>query len=152
VRVDAAALTNFERGLRELVRAHAADRGNAGSVQCDRCERCTDCTFCRDSSALVRCHYCVELASSVDCTHCRSSSNLLRCTHCAGSERCTGSAYLSFCLDCSDCAYCFGCVGLSGAEFRILNEQLDRSSFFRVSAELSRQLGSQSFEKLLGRG
>jgi len=149
-RVDAAALATFERALRELVRGHAAERGNVGCVQCDRCQRCSDSTFCRDSTGLVRCHYCVEVVSSVDCTHCRASSNLLGCTHCTGSERCTRSAYLNYCLDCSDCAYCFGCVGLSGAEFQLLNQQLDRSSFFRLSAELSRQLGSRSLAALVG--
>jgi hypothetical protein len=141
----------FQQTLRELVRAHAAEKANVGCVQCERCLRCTECTFCRESTGLVRCHYCVELESSVDCTHCRTSRQLLRCNHCSGSERCAGSAYLSFCLDCSDCAYCFGCVGLSGVEFHLLNQRLDRASFFRATAELSHQLGSLSLEALLGR-
>jgi hypothetical protein len=127
----------FQQTLRELVRAHAAEKANVGCVQCERCLRCTECTFCRESTGLVRCHYCVELESSVDCTHCRTSRQLLRCNHCSGSERCAGSAYLSFCL--------------SGVEFHLLNQRLDRASFFRATAELSHQLGSLSLEALLGR-
>jgi hypothetical protein len=142
--------SEFEQALRALVRQHEAEPHTRGCVQCTGCERCVDCTFCRDGRELVRCHYCVELRDSIDCTHCRASEGLSQCNHCTSSERCSQSAYLSYCLDCTRCHYCLGCVGLSGAEFRVLNEPVDRTTFFRLSAELGRLLGTASWATLVG--
>jgi hypothetical protein len=141
----------FEHAFRELVRGHGSRSANERCVACDRCERCTDCTFCSSSVALVRCHYCVDSADSVDCTHCRGVQTLVGCTHCRGSERCTNSAYLSYCVDCADCTYCFGCVGLANREFYILNEPYDRSTYFKVSAALAEALGDQPLDRLVRR-
>jgi hypothetical protein len=138
---DPVTASDFERSFAELVRAHAARADNHGCVACRDCERCTDCTFCARSQGLSRCHYCVESAELTDCTHCHRSRGLVACTHCGDCERCLRSAYLERCVDCIDCHYCFGCVGLSGREFCILNEPLERSRYFERAAELARMLG-----------
>ena len=82
------------------------------------------------------------LASS-DCT---DSSHLVRCKGCLSSqhlsdcEGCTHSAYLVKCTGLSGCTYCFGCVGLSRRDFCILNQQVDRATYFEVTARLAREL------------
>lgn len=141
----------FEETFRKLVRSHGSRRTNERCVACEGCERCTDSTFCRSSVALVRCHYCVDAVDCVDSTHCRDSRTLVSCTHCQSCDRCTNSAYLSYCLDCADCHYCFGCVGLAKQEFHILNEPYDRSTYFKLTGQLSRALHGQALERLAGR-
>jgi hypothetical protein len=56
------------------------------------------------------------------------------------SHDCTSSDYLVRCAAMSNCSYCFGCVGLSGKDFHILNEPYERQDYFRITAELTRQL------------
>jgi hypothetical protein len=38
------------------------------------------------------------------------------------------------------CTYCFGCVGLSGVDFRILNEPYERDEYFAITQRLAREL------------
>jgi hypothetical protein len=130
----------FERAFAQLQRDYQARANNERCVACEDCERCSDSTFCKRSNRLIRCHYCVDTERSIDCTHSHASMDLIACSHCRGCDRCSRSAYLERCVDCSDCTYCFGCVGLSGAEFQILNEPYDRSSYFKLLNQLSRQL------------
>ncbi len=130
----------LEQAFRQLVQAHASRSGNERCIECAQCERCVECTFCRRSVDLVRCHYCIEVHHAMDCTHCQRGRDLIRCTHCQDSARCTGSAYLEHCLDCSDCNYCFACVGLNKREFHVLNEPYSRSDYFKLTAQLQREL------------
>ncbi|MBW2454201.1 MAG: hypothetical protein JRI68_06815 [Deltaproteobacteria bacterium] len=130
----------YERTFRELLRAHNERAGNDRCIECTDCERCSDCTFCSRSHHLVRCHYCVATTGSIDSIHCHESRDLVSCTHCNQCERCAQSAYLERSVDCADCSYCFGCVGLSGKEFHILNEPYDRSTYFKLTAQLAKQL------------
>ncbi len=58
--------------------------------------------------------------------------------------RCVGCAYVDNCIDCSECQYCYGCVGLTGSEFHILNEAYDRSTYFELTAKLSRVMAPPS--------
>jgi hypothetical protein len=44
-------------------------------------------------------------------------------------------------VDCSGCTYCFGCVGLSRKDFHILNQPYDRSTYFKITSKLTRDLG-----------
>jgi hypothetical protein len=132
----------FRRAFEELRRAHSSRTANQDCVQCQQCRRCTSCTFCHGSSDLVRCHYCVDSDHSVDCTHCRGCRDLIACSHCLSCQGCLRSAYLSHCLECTGCHYCFGCVGLTEREFHILNQAYDRSTYFKITAELSRLLGA----------
>jgi len=141
----------FQEAFRELLRSHGSRSGNERCVACEQCERCTDCTFCRSSVGLVRCHYCVDTADSVDCTHCRGSRTLVGCTHCGSSEHCTNSAYLAYCVDCADCTYCFGCIGVASGEFLILNQQYDRSSYFKLTSQLTQALRGEELGRLSGR-
>ena len=133
--------SEFETRLRALTQSHAAVAQNEGCVACDRCQRCTRCTFCRDSERLVRCHYCMACNDCIDSSHCRSCTGCFGCTHCIASERCSQSAYLVRCVGLSGCSYCFGCVGLAGKDFHILNEPYDRSTYFSLTAQLTRELG-----------
>ncbi len=130
----------FEGALAGLRREHASRSGNVRCVECSGCERCSDCTFCKGSNELVRCNYCVDSDGLVDSNHCFASRGLVGCTHCRASERCSRSAYLEHCSDCDDCRYCFGCVGLSGREFHLLNRRYERSEYFKLTAELKREL------------
>lgn len=138
----AAALTPkaFAEGLERLRREHAARRDNERCIACADCSRCSDCTFCKGSRDLARCNYCVDCEGCVDSNHCSSSRALVGCIHCHLSERCSRSAYVERSVDCDDCRYCFGCVGLSGKEFHVLNRPYPRSEYFRLTAELKRQL------------
>jgi hypothetical protein len=133
--------TEFEAELRKLLQAFEGQRDNERCVECVGCERCVDSTFCRNSKALVRCNYCVDSQRCSDSGHCRSSRDLLACNHCVGCERCSQSSYLIKCVDCSGCTYCFGCVGLSRKDFHILNKPYDRSTYFKLTSKLTRELG-----------
>ena len=132
----------FERAFRQLLDAYASQDKNEDCVACEACKRCNESTFCRRSVGLTRCHYCVDCERCIDCTHCHGSIDLLSCNHSKACRRCSRSAYLEQCVDCSDCTYCFGCVGLSGREFHILNQPYDRTTYFNMTRELSRTLGS----------
>lgn len=131
----------FEAELRKLIQNFETGTGNERCVACVSCERCVDCTFCRNSKALQRCHYCVDTQRSSDSTHCRGCRDLIACSHCVASERCTQSSYLVRSVDCTGCTYCFGCVGLVRKDFHILNQPYDRSTYFKLTAKLMRELG-----------
>jgi hypothetical protein len=135
--------SDFERAFQDLLSHHRARSENVRCVECSACVRCSDSTFCKGSRDLVRCNYCVDSESSVDCNHCFGSHRLVACTHCSASERCSRCAYLDHCSDCDDCRYCFGCVGLSGREFHILNQRYERSEYFKLTAQLKRELGTR---------
>ena len=74
------------------------------------------------------------------CTHCRDSKNLLSCNHCVASENCSRSSYVIKSVDCHGCSYCFGCVGLSDKDFHILNKPYDRSTYFALTAKLTKEM------------
>ena len=131
----------FDAELRRLLQAHEQTTDNEGCVACTACERCKDSTFCKGSKGLTRCHYCVDCQRCVDSTHCRTSRELVGCNHCVASERCAQSSYLVKSVDCTGCTYCFGCVGLSRKDFHVLNRPYDRSTYFALTARLSRELG-----------
>jgi hypothetical protein len=63
------------------------------------------------------------------------------CQHCVACESCSASSYLQRCVALTGCSYCFGCVGLSGADFRILNEPYTRTDYFAITGRLARELG-----------
>jgi len=130
----------FEAELRKLLQAYEQRADNERCVECTGCERCSDCTFCKGSKALTRCHYCVDSQRCADCTHCRSSRDLLSCNHCIACDRCTKCSYVVKSIDCTACSYCFGCVGLSRKDFHILNQPYDRSTYFAITAKLTREL------------
>lgn len=132
--------TDFESKLRALLDAHAGRKDNRDCFECTSCEGCIRSTFCRGSKALVGCHYCVDSERCHESTHCRASRELTSCTHCNSCERCIGCSYLVRSIDCTNCNYCFGCVGLSNKDFHILNEPYDRSTYFALTSQLTREL------------
>lgn len=131
----------FQRRLRALEADHPPG-GVRGSVACVRCEDTVDSTFCEDAAGLVRCHYCVRSRDLVDCAHVVDSSGCVGCQHCVGCTGCVACAYVERSRDCVRSTYCFGCVGLVGKDFHLLNEPLDRDTWFRVVAELRAALGA----------
>lgn len=139
--VPAISRAEFEAELRHLRESQEQDVENERCIECTGCQRCKDCTFCKASTGLSRCHYCVDSQRCSDCTHCRGCKDLVGCNHCVASERCTQSAYLIRSFDCTACTYCFGCVGLNKKDFHILNKPYDRSTYFAITARLSRELG-----------
>jgi hypothetical protein len=80
------------------------------------------------------------MVGSSHCTRCQGSSNCHGCAYCTECTNCSGSRYLVRCEACADCTYCFGCVGLQKAEFHILNEPYDRTSYFELTAALKKAL------------
>ena len=132
---------DFEARHRALVSRLGAREGADGCIECVGCSACQGSTFCRDSSQLCRCHYCVRCALCTDSTHCRGSRALVACNHCIDCESCVRSSYLVRCVAMSDCTYAFGCVGLAGVDFHILNEPVDRATYFEVTTRLLRALG-----------
>jgi hypothetical protein len=131
---------DFEAALRKLMNTARSERANVGCVACERCEQSSECTFCVDSKSLTRCHYCSKCESCTESSHCIACRSCRGCKHCVDSDRCTASAYLVRCLDCSSCNYCFGCVGLYKTDFSILNQPYDRTTYFALTARLSREL------------
>jgi hypothetical protein len=130
----------FEARYAALVREAGRSRDNVGCVQCTQCEGCQGCTFCRESTRLVRSHYCVRSTDCTDCSHCHGCSGCLSCVHCVASERCAQSAYLVRCVGLTGCTYCFGCVGLNRKDFHILNEPYDRKTYFALTQALAKDL------------
>jgi hypothetical protein len=137
--VAAPSVAEFERRFRALLTEHSGST-NRSCVQCARCSGCSACTFCDDCERLVRCHYCTRCALCSDSSHCTGSRNLIHCSHCAHSENCVDSSYLVRCVSLTGCSYCFGCVGLSQADFHILNEPYERSDYFALVRQLTRDL------------
>lgn len=129
-------LKHFRKRLGELEREFATEAANSASHNLVDCERCAHCVFCEGCERCYRCGYCKGCKSSTNLTHCVSC---VACHHLANSvecHSCTSSAFLVLCRDLSECNYCFGCVGLSRADFHILNERYDRSSYFAVTKDL----------------
>lgn len=132
---DWAALADPRHFLAELSRLDRAAAGTPravasyGSARCDNCSRCM---FCEGCTACHACNYAVDCVDSSRLTH------ALRCDRCHGGThltdclRCHDSAYLVRCTDCVECTYCLGCVGLVGKEFHILNQPVDRKTYFKV--------------------
>jgi len=107
----------------------------AANFRCEGCEDCNQCRFCTDCTACDDCTYCERCQSCVSCTHCKDCERCEQLTHASWSAECSESSYLSLCVDCENCVQCFACVGLSGEEFRILNEKVSRKTYFsRVAA------------------
>jgi|SRR6187399_1040629 len=113
---------------------------NSGCVQCSGCSGCTRSTFCRDSQALLRCHYCVACTRCSDCTHCRDSESLTNCKHSRECSDCSNCAYVFHSTRLLGCTYCFGCVGLAGVDFHILNEPYRRNEYFELVRHLMQEL------------
>ena len=137
----AIARADFEAELRRLLSAYEHRSDNERCVECAGCAQCVDCTFCRGSKALTRCHYCVDSERCTESTHCRGCRDMFACNHCVACERCNRSSYLTRSVDCTGCSYCFGCVGLRDKDFHILNRPYDRSTYFALTAKLTRELG-----------
>ncbi|HVU04446.1 MAG TPA: hypothetical protein VHE30_21965 [Polyangiaceae bacterium] len=132
---------DFEEEFRALLRSLGDGASNEQCVECAGCRACQGSTFCRDSERLCRCHYCVRCSLCTDCSHCRFSRGLVACNHCIETETSVRCSYLVRCVSLTDCTYCFGCVGLSGKDFHLLNVPYDRSTYFEITARLSRELG-----------
>jgi len=62
------------------------------------------------------------------------------CAYCVQSEGCSNSAYVILSRNLSECNYCFGCVGLNKKDFHILNQGFSREAYFRLSAQLRKEL------------
>ena len=131
----------FQKRYEALSSGLELERGNDSCVKCERCVGCSFSTFCQDSERLVRCAYCVRCSMCEGSQHCRESRGLIGCQHCTDCEACSHSSYLIRCRSLTGCQYCFGCVGLSGRDFHVLNEPLDRKSYFQLTQRLSRELG-----------
>ena len=130
----------FKRRLDDLARAFEADPANVKSHGLSDCERCASCVFCTECVRCYRCSYCKGCEGSTNLTHCASCTachNLANSVECVA---CTSSAFLVHCRDLTECNYCFGCVGLTRKDFHVLNEKYDRSTYFRLVAELSAAL------------
>jgi hypothetical protein len=130
----------FASELELLLREFDTRQDNPASVELHGCKNCVECTFCKNSKALLRCHYCVDSERCVQSTHCRASRDLYAANHCIACERCSHSSYLVRCSDCTSCTYCFGCVGLVGKDFHILNRPYPRSEYFAITAKLKTSL------------
>ena len=130
----------FRNRLDELVRAFDADPANVKGHGLKDCQRCSSCVFCEGCVRCHKCSYCKGCEGSTNLTHCidcAACHNLANSVECSG---CTSSAFLVLCRDLTECNYCFGCVGISRKDFHILNEKHDRSTYFKLVADLSAAL------------
>jgi len=132
---------DFEAELDKLVRAHARQEENPGSISCTGCRRCRSCMFCNGCEDCTRCTHSTRCRGSSNLTHCVDCAGLYDCAYCVQSEGCARSNYLVLCRSCSECTYCFGCVGLVKADFHILNVKYTRSEYFRIVKALEEELG-----------
>jgi len=132
---------DFEAELDRLVRAHARQEDNPGSISCKGCRRSSSCMFCTECEDCTRCTHCLRCRGSSNLTHCVDCSGLHDCAYCVQSEGCAHCNYLVRCRSCSECTYCFGCVGLVKVDFHILNVKYTRSEYFRIVKGLEEELG-----------
>lgn len=131
----------FESELARLVRAHAADEENPGSLHCEGCRGAVSCTFCTDCEGCYRCTHSRGCRASTHLTHCADCAGCHDCAYCVACESCTRSSYLVLCSSCTECSYCFGCVGLAKRDFHVLNVKHTRAEYFRIVRALEEQLG-----------
>jgi hypothetical protein len=130
----------FRKRLDELEHAFDADPANVKGHSLRDCKRCSSCVFCEECVRCHKCSYCKGCEGSTNLTHCvgcTACHNLANSVECSG---CTSSAFLVLSRDLTECNYCFGCVGLSRKDFHILNEKFDRSTYFKMVADLSAAL------------
>jgi len=131
----------FLKELGDLERQYKVTSDNPGSYRCEGCEHCAECMFCKDCSLCYRCTYCTACTRSTNCTHCSECEDCHRSSYCIQSKGCTGSSYVLLSSNCSDCTFCFGCVGLVRKDFHVLNQKLDRKTYFAVVAKLKKEMG-----------
>jgi hypothetical protein len=128
-----AELAKIERGTAGSPRL-VASHGSTACDNCSRCMFCEGCTACHACNYAVDCLDCTRLTHALRCDRCHNGTHLTDCL------RCHDSAYLVRCTDCVSCTYCLGCVGLVGKEFHILNQPVDRKTYFKVLKALGQDL------------
>lgn len=106
---------------------------------CKNCYMCFDTATSEDSGYLYvsndtkNCYdtsYSVENQLSYEVT---DSGTLFNCDHIVWSANCWDSSYL---FDCANLKNCLGCAGLNHKEHMLLNRQLTKEEYERISKEI----------------
>ena len=108
----------IELSAREFERRFQALAAQALSPSLGRNEGCMECQRCKSCSG---------------CTFCTDSERLVRCHFCVGCHSCTESLHCRASknlVGCQDCVDCNGC------------SPYDRKTYFELTQQLSRELGS----------
>lgn len=131
----------FVAGLDQLRKSFAQAPLNAGCVEVVDCVACIDCVYCQRCERCHKSTYSTNCRDSVLLTHCESCRNCSSCSNCIECEYCSQGNFLLYCSNCFGCDYCFGCVGLVNKDFHILNRKYSRGEFFKIVAQLKKELG-----------
>lgn len=123
--------------------------GKVGSKNCYLCfngGESEDCMFCK---GVVRSKDCLDMYfwkqdfESYECVNCNE------CYAVFYSQDCTNCRNCSFCSSCIGCQDCFGCMNLTGQQYCIFNEKLDKTVYESRIREL--RITNNNYPTILSR-
>jgi len=105
--------------------------------ECYECMNCEDCRLCSAIQPSKQATSCMELTSCGNGELIYNSINMGRGNYfCRMCSSCRGCSGLTYCVDCFTSENCFGCIGLRNKKYCILNVQLSKEEYLKITEQI----------------